>query len=71
MLNACNEIWGWVGLESVLGHSFQIGNTTELLLQGISPDIVTAQGQWKSWASFLKYWQKIDAILPTFLGLHQ
>lgn len=67
MLNACNEIWARVGLESVLGHSFRIGNTTELLLQGISPDIVAAQGRWKSRASFLRYWRKIDSILPTFL----
>ncbi|KAF8218821.1 hypothetical protein L208DRAFT_1346960, partial [Tricholoma matsutake] len=44
MLSACNGIWVRVGLESVLGHSFQIGNMTELLLQGISPDIVAAQG---------------------------
>ncbi|KAF8230805.1 hypothetical protein L208DRAFT_1280018, partial [Tricholoma matsutake] len=55
MLSAFNEIWSQVGLESMLEHSFWIGNTTELLFQGISPDIVAAQGCWKSQASFLWY----------------
>ena len=34
MLNACNEIWAQVGLESVLGHSFQIDSTHRIAVTG-------------------------------------
>jgi hypothetical protein len=69
-MDTCNTIWSSVGLELALGHSFRIGSTTELLLQGIAADIVQAHGQWKSRASFLHYWRKIDNILPTFFSSH-
>ncbi|KIK90257.1 hypothetical protein PAXRUDRAFT_831726 [Paxillus rubicundulus Ve08.2h10] len=41
---------------SMPGHAFRIGGTTELLLQGINPDVITVQGRWTSWA-FLDYWR--------------
>lgn len=67
-LKTCNEIWESVGLESVLGHSFRIGSATEHLLQGIAPVIVQRHGRWKTQESFMRYWRKIDNILPTFFS---
>ena len=49
-------------------HVFQIGGTTELLLQGVNPDIITVQGHWSSWA-FLEYWHHIKTVPPLFLSL--
>ncbi|KIK93111.1 hypothetical protein PAXRUDRAFT_145753, partial [Paxillus rubicundulus Ve08.2h10] len=46
---------------------FHIGGTTELLLQGISPDIIATQGRWTSRA-FLQYWRRIETILPLFIS---
>lgn len=67
-LTACNLIWSAAGLETLHGHSFRIGNTTELLLQGFEPAIVAVKGRWKSRASFMRYWRKIQEILPSFLS---
>lgn len=63
---ACNNIWLNAGLGAALGHSFRIGSTTELLLQGVAPDIVQTHGRWKSRASFLRYWRNVEHILPRF-----
>ena|SRR5258708_7802593 len=41
------------------GHSFQIGGTTELLLSGVTPDIIKNMGRWSS-DSFLCYWCPLD-----------
>jgi hypothetical protein len=67
-LAACNVIWQAAGLETLHGHSFRIGNATELLLQGTEPSIVAIKGRWKSRASFLRYWRNIQEILPSFLN---
>jgi len=50
-------------LAHVLGHSFRIGGTVELLLAGVPPEIVAATGGWSSLA-FLLYWRRMDEILP-------
>jgi len=47
-MRRCNQVWSAAGLESLLGHCFRIGGTTELLLRGVAPDIVQAQGHWVS-----------------------
>jgi len=39
------EIWSGKGVSTLLGHSFRIGGTTHLLLLGIDPFIIMAQGQ--------------------------
>ncbi|KAJ7760893.1 hypothetical protein DFH07DRAFT_694027, partial [Mycena maculata] len=54
-LERCNEIWKQCGYPCTMGHSFRIGGTTELLLAGVSPDVVKAMGRWSSDA-FHKYW---------------
>lgn len=63
-MKRCMTIWTHHGLDvAVLGHSFRIGGSTELLLAGVPPEIVAAIGRWKSLA-FLLYWRKIEEVLP-------
>jgi len=66
-LDRCNEIWSVSGLSAMPGHSFRIGGTTHLLLLGVDPFIVMAQGRWKSTA-FLEYWRLCEEIIPTFVS---
>jgi hypothetical protein len=47
-LQCCNEIWGAAGYPHTTGHSFRIGGTTELLLPGVTVDVVKAMGRWSS-----------------------
>ncbi|KZT11986.1 DNA breaking-rejoining enzyme [Laetiporus sulphureus 93-53] len=46
-LERCNKVWTSAGLQSVTGHSFRMGDATELLLRGIPLDVVAVQGRWK------------------------
>ncbi|EIN05546.1 DNA breaking-rejoining enzyme, partial [Punctularia strigosozonata HHB-11173 SS5] len=55
-MKKCNAVWIEAGLPRLTGHSFRIGGTTELLLAGVSPDIVKKAGRWSS-DSFLRYWR--------------
>lgn len=41
----CNEIWVAAGLPDMPGHGFRIGGATHLLLMGVAPDLVAAQGR--------------------------
>lgn len=66
-LARCNTIWTAQGFPDLPGHAFRIGGATELLLQGVHPDIVSTQGRWSSDA-FLEYWRRIDTILPLFIA---
>lgn len=66
-LARCNAIWVKQGFPDMPGHAFRIGGATELLLQGVNPDIVSTQGRWSSDA-FLEYWRRIDTILPLFIA---
>ena len=63
----CNQVWISAGFPDMPGHAFRIGGATELLLQGVPPDVVATQGRWKSQA-FLKYWRQINSILPLFIS---
>lgn len=66
-MSRCNDVWVNLGYPDMPGHAFRIGGATELLLQGVNPDIIATQGRWKSQA-FLDYWRKIDSILPLFIS---
>jgi hypothetical protein len=68
-LKRCNEVWQAHDLGSLKGHGFRIGGTTHLLLLGVDPWAVMAQGRWSS-NSFLRYWRKCEEILPLFMGFH-
>ena len=50
-------------LVHVLGHSFRIGGTLELLLAGVPPEVIAATGSWTSLA-FLLYWHRMEEVLP-------
>jgi hypothetical protein len=66
-LARCNDIWVAQGFPNLPGHAFCIRGATELLLQGVHPDVVSTQGRWSSDA-FLEYWRHIDTILPLFIA---
>lgn len=66
-MSRCNDVWVAAGFPDMPGHAFRIGGATELLFQGINPDIVTTQGQWRS-RVFLEYWHRIEVILPLFIS---
>jgi hypothetical protein len=61
-LTFVTSIWSSALLAHVLGHSFWIGGTVELLLAGVPPEIVAATGGWTSLA-FLLYWWRMEEIL--------
>ena len=62
-MDFCATVWREAALTHVLGHSFRIGGAVELLLAGVSPEIVAATGSWTSLA-FLLYWRRMEEILP-------
>ncbi|TFK51861.1 hypothetical protein OE88DRAFT_1712338 [Heliocybe sulcata] len=62
-LGRCKEAWDLLRLSRVSGHSFRIGGATELLLAGVPPETVAAQGRWRSLA-FLLYWRRLEDLLP-------
>ncbi|KAJ3772315.1 hypothetical protein FB446DRAFT_800518, partial [Lentinula raphanica] len=66
-LNFCSSLWAKVGLDNVQGHSFRIGGAVELLLAGVSPEVVAATGGWTSLA-FLLYWRRFEEIIPTHVS---
>jgi hypothetical protein len=66
-LKRCSEVWEAQGFPALPGHAFRIGGATELLLEGIHPDVVATQGRWNS-RSFLEYWRRIETILPLFIS---
>jgi hypothetical protein len=66
-LKCCDEIWKNAVLLHIFGHSFRIGESTELLLAGVTPEFVATLGGWMSLA-FLLYWRKIEHIIPMNIG---
>ncbi|KAE9405309.1 hypothetical protein BT96DRAFT_784426, partial [Gymnopus androsaceus JB14] len=65
-LTFCEKIWSDKGFPLVQGHSFRIGGAVELLLAGVSPEVVAAVGGWTSLA-FLIYWRRFEDILPVHI----
>lgn len=68
-MDVCNAVWMAQGYGRLTGHSFRIGGTTELLRRGVSPSVVQVLGRWSSDA-FLRYWRRLDEILPQHVRLH-
>ncbi|KAJ7049397.1 hypothetical protein C8F01DRAFT_1265473 [Mycena amicta] len=62
-LNMTSPIFKSAGLEQVLGHSYRIGGSVELLKAGIAPEIIMKLGGWSS-LCFLIYWRRLEQILP-------
>src|SRR5882724_47271 len=65
-LGRCNKVWEQEKLISVKGHGFHISSTTHLLLLGIDPGVVMAQGRWSS-QLFLLYCRQCEDILALFI----
>ncbi|KAF9226156.1 hypothetical protein BS17DRAFT_697732, partial [Gyrodon lividus] len=61
-----SKVWVSQRYPDLPGHAFRIGGTTELLIQGVAPDIVATQGRW-TLRAFLEYWRCIEVILPLFI----
>ena len=53
-MDFCATVWWEAVLAHILGNSFYIGGVVELLLAGMSPEIIMATGGWTSLA-FLLY----------------
>ncbi|KAJ3807301.1 hypothetical protein F5876DRAFT_79837 [Lentinula aff. lateritia] len=66
-LTFCYGVWEQAAMRHVLGHSFRIGGAVELLLAGVSPEVVAMIGGWTSLA-FLLYWRRMEHIIPTHLA---
>jgi hypothetical protein len=62
-----NQVAATLGLPQITGHCFYIGRTTELLMQGVTPNIVKLVGRWAS-DSFLRYWRRKEEILPRHIA---
>jgi integrase len=62
-----NQVAATLGLPRITGHCFRIGGTTELLRQGVAPDVVKLAGRWAS-DSFLRYWRRKEEVLPRHMA---
>ncbi|KAJ7253474.1 hypothetical protein C8J57DRAFT_1437303 [Mycena rebaudengoi] len=52
-----------VSLENVFGHSYRIGGSLKLLLDGVEPEIIMKVGGWSS-LCFLIYWRRLEQVIP-------
>ncbi len=54
-------------LEHVFGHSYCIGGSLRLLLDGVEPEVIMKIGGWSS-LCFLIYWRRLELIIPLALS---
>lgn len=62
-LDFSDEIYKSKGLEHVFGHSYRIGGSLKLLLDGVAPEVVMKVGGWSS-LCFLIYWRRLEQVIP-------
>ncbi|KAJ7108079.1 hypothetical protein C8R43DRAFT_1091893 [Mycena crocata] len=62
-LDFSGAIYKSKGLENVFGHSFRIGGSLQLLLDGVAPEVVMKLGGWTS-LCFLIYWRRLEQVIP-------
>jgi hypothetical protein len=62
-LARCNKILNDCSLSTISSQLFHIRGTRELLICGVSPDVVPIMGQWSS-DLFLRYWRSLELIMP-------
>ncbi|KAE9384035.1 hypothetical protein BT96DRAFT_950849 [Gymnopus androsaceus JB14] len=62
-LDFTGSIFKQANLENVFGHSYRIGGSLKLLLDGVAPEIIMKLGGWTS-LCFLIYWQQLEKVLP-------
>ena len=61
------NIYSATSLEIVHGHSYCIGGTLHLLLDGVPPETVMKIGGWSS-LCFLIYWRRLEQIISLSLS---
>ncbi|KAL1739723.1 hypothetical protein HDZ31DRAFT_8212, partial [Schizophyllum fasciatum] len=66
LLPLMDSIVSAAGLDPVKGHSYRIGGTLRLLLDGVSPEYIMQIGGWTS-LCFLTYWRRLDLVIPAEL----
>jgi hypothetical protein len=52
------------GLAHVFGHSYRIGGSVKLLLDGVEPEVIMKLGGWTS-LCFLIYWRRLELVLSS------
>lgn len=62
-----DEIVVMAGLDPIKGHSYRIGGTLRLLLDGVPPEHIMQTGGWTS-LCFLTYWRRLDVLVPTSIA---
>lgn len=62
-LSFTKSIFESAGLEITHGHSYRIGGTLKLLLDGVPPETIMKIGGWSS-LCFLIYWCRLEQIIP-------
>ncbi|KAJ7071793.1 hypothetical protein B0H15DRAFT_793282 [Mycena belliarum] len=62
-LDFSDKIYKAAALENVFGHSYRIGGSLKLLLDGVAPEIVMKVGGWSS-LCFLIYWRRLEQVIP-------
>ncbi|KAJ7652865.1 DNA breaking-rejoining enzyme [Mycena polygramma] len=62
-LNFSSNIFESENLEKVFGHSYRIGGSLKLLLDGVAPEVVMKVGGWTS-LRFLIYWRRLEEVIP-------
>ncbi|KAJ7286577.1 hypothetical protein C8J57DRAFT_1119187, partial [Mycena rebaudengoi] len=62
-ISTTNNIFKSLGLENVFGHSYRIGGSLRLLLDGVAPEMVMKVGGWTS-LCFLIYWRRLEQVIP-------
>ncbi|KAE9398924.1 hypothetical protein BT96DRAFT_1105041, partial [Gymnopus androsaceus JB14] len=62
-LSFTSDIFKSQKLENVFGHSYRIGGSLKLLLDGVAPEIIMKLGGWTS-LCFLIYWRRLEQVLP-------
>jgi hypothetical protein len=55
------------GLKNVFRHSYRIGGSLQLLLDGVAPEIVMKVGGWTS-LCFLIYWCRLEKVIPLHIS---
>jgi hypothetical protein len=62
-LDFTSKIFKEEKLENVFGHSYRIGGSLKLLLDGVAPEVVMKVGGCTS-LCFLIYWRRLEHIIP-------
>jgi hypothetical protein len=62
-LDLTDTVFKSQNLEHVFGHSYRIGGSLKLLLDGVAPEVVMKVGGWSS-LCFLIYWRRLEQVIP-------